>query len=70
MINSNCLNVVEIDLFFSRVPKSFFWVLRNFFAFEAKFQENTPKNLTELSGVKELDKNHANHILLEQMHLF
>ena len=39
------------------------------FSFEAKLQEKKLTDLTALSGGVERDKNHANRISLEQMHL-
>ena len=59
MFNFNCINVLEIDLFFPERPKIIFLGLCNFLAFEGKFKKNELIDLTALSGGEELDEKHA-----------
>ena len=57
------MNAVKIDLFFSRVPNQVFvWLKQNV--------KKKTTDLTALAGGEELDKNPADRISLEQMHLF
>ena len=59
LYNRYCLNVVKIDLFFSRVPKLFFLVFCNFLVFVAKFRQVSWQIWRNCLAC-----------LLEQMHLF
>ena len=62
MFYSNSLNVLEIDLFFSSVPKSFFGFYAIFSHFKEDFKKNELTDLTTLSGGEKLDEKHANRI--------